>query len=84
MKWLKSPFIGAAYMREQKGRDESDDLSLVRSLNNATCVLGVKNRIKPPPEAAAPQKPWLDLAHCSVRDAAVELFSIKKGRFFFF
>lgn len=42
VKWLKSPFICAAlllYMHEQKGRDESDDLSLERLLNNATCVL---------------------------------------------
>lgn len=42
MKLLKSLVIGAAlllYMHEQKVRDESDDLSLARLLNNATRVL---------------------------------------------
>lgn len=42
VKLLKSLVIGAAlllYMHEQKVRDESDDLSLVRLLNNATRVL---------------------------------------------
>lgn len=42
VKLSKSLVIGAAlllYMHEQKGRDESDDLSLVRLLNNATRVL---------------------------------------------
>lgn len=42
MKLLKSLVVCIAlllYMHEQKGRDESDDLSLVRLLNNATRVL---------------------------------------------
>lgn len=57
----KSLVIGAAlllYMREQKGRDESDDLSLVRLLNNATRVLvGQKIASDLLLRQEAPQKP---------------------------
>lgn len=67
------------YVREQKGGDESDDLSLVRLLNNATRVFsGSKNLTRPSPEAEAPQK--LNLAQCSVRDTVAELLSIEKKK----
>lgn len=69
-------------MHEQKGRDESVDLSLVRSFNNATRVLVGQKSHQTFSWGEAPQKPWLNLAQSSVRDTVAELLSIKNGIYF--